>query len=342
MMHANTDITVRLPRTYSVDLLERDLQTLREVPTAPQPGPYHKGEWTGIALYSMGGKDSVFPSAPGMDRYQETESLRRTPYFKKILDDLECPKEVVRLLFLPPSGHIKDHFDFHTNFQFGLLRLHIPILTHPDVVFTIDGQRMNWKAGELWYGDFSRVHSVLNNSQIVRVHMVIDVQINDFVLSLFPPDFVERRRAQGISMTREPIPASEAELRRFICDFRIPGELMPMFVIGKPLSTLAKGAVASVRLMGGELTILINNEPAFRLERISDDAFSISGLPPGITLQFQERDHVMREVALNLKGLPKDLYSARLGMLQRAPIAQRRVALPVLAASSSPYPGRAD
>ena len=340
-MHADTDITVRLPRTYSVDLLERDLQTLRGVPTAPQPGPYHKGEWTGIALYSMGGKDSVFPSAPGMDRYQETESVRRTPYFKKILDDLECPKEVVRLLFLPPGGHIKDHFDFHTNFQFGLLRLHIPILTHPDVIFTIDGQRMNWKAGELWYGDFSRVHSVLNNSQIVRVHMVIDVQINDFVLGLFPADFVERRRAEGISMTHQPLPASEAELRRFICDFRIPGELMPMFVIGKPLSTLTKGAVASVRLMGGELIISINNEPAFRLERISDDAFSISGLPPGITLQFQERDHAVREVALNLKGLPKDLYSARLGMLQGSPISQRRVALPVVAASNSAYQGQA-
>jgi hypothetical protein len=114
---------------------------------------------------------------------------------------------------------------------------------------------------------------------------------------------------------------------------------MPIFVIGKPLSTLIKGAVASVRLMGGELAISINNEPAFRLERISEDVFGISGLPPGITLQFQERDHVMREVALNLKGLPKDLYSARLGMLQGSPISQRQVALPVVAASSSAYPG---
>jgi len=342
MLPSNRDVAVRLPRTYSVDLLERDLQVLREVPTAPQPGPYHKGEWTGVALYSMGGRDSVFPSAPGMDHYQETENLRRTPYFKNILDDLECPKEVVRLLFLPPGGHIKDHFDFHTNFQFGLLRLHIPIRTHPDVAFVIDGQRMNWKAGELWYGDFSRVHSVLNNSQIVRVHMVIDVQINDFVLSLFPADFVERRWAEGISTTHAHIPACEAELRRFICDFRIPGELMPMFVIGKPLSSLARGAVASVRLMDGELTILIDNEPAFRLERISNDGFSISGLPPGITLHFRQTSHVVREVALNLKGLPKDLYSARLGMLQGSPISERRVALPVVAASSPAYLGRAD
>jgi Aspartyl/Asparaginyl beta-hydroxylase len=328
-----TDAAVRLPRTYDVDLLLRDFRALSGVPTAPQPGPYHKGEWTGIALYSMGGKESVFPSSPGMDRYQETEQLRRAPYFKQILDELECPKEVVRILFLPPAGHIKDHFDFHTSFQFGLLRLHIPIVTHPDVAFIIDGQRMNWKAGELWYGDFSRVHSVKNDSQIVRIHMVIDVQINDFLLGLFPKDFIERRRAEGISMTREPMPASEAELRKFVCDFRIPGEFMPMFVIGKPLSTLARGAVASVRLVDGKLMVLLNNEPAFRLERMAEDTFSISGLPPGITLQFQEQSNAVREVGLDLKGLPKDLYSARLGMFQGPSIDERRVSLPLVSAA---------
>src|SRR5262249_33508631 len=150
----------------------------------------------------------------------------------------------VRILFLPPGGHIKDHFDFHTNFQFGLLRLHIPIITHPDVHFIIDGERVTWAAGELWYGDFSKVHSVKNDSPLVRTHMVIDVQVNEFLLSLFPEDFVARRRSEGISLTRESMPASESELRRFICDFRIPGALMPMFVIGKPLPTLAKGATA--------------------------------------------------------------------------------------------------
>src|SRR6266581_4426871 len=286
-------VTLRLPRTYDVAQLVRDLQVLRDVKAAPQPGPYHAGEWTGIALHSMGGKDSVFPSAAGMDRYEETETLKRAPYFKHVLDDLKCPKEVVRILFLPPGGHIKDHFDFHTSFQFGLLRLHIPIVTHSDVVFIIDGQRMLWNPGELWYGDFSKVHSVKNDSQIVRVHMVIDVQINDFVLSLFPSDFVERRRSEGISITKDPMPASESELRRFACDFRIPGEFMPMFVIGKPLSSLAKGASAAVRLIEGKLTVLIDNAPAFHLERMSDDIFAISGLPPGMTLQLKHENHVV-------------------------------------------------
>ena len=40
---------IRLPRNYD------DLESLCEVRRAAQPGPYHKGEWTGIALHSMGG-----------------------------------------------------------------------------------------------------------------------------------------------------------------------------------------------------------------------------------------------------------------------------------------------
>lgn len=322
-------VAIRLPRSYDVDRLIRDLQVLRDIKAAPQPGPYHQGEWTGIALYSMGGKQSVFPSAAGTEYYRETEELQRTPYFKQILDELRCPKEVVRILFLPPGGHVKDHFDFHTSFPFGLLRLHIPIITHPDVAFVIDGERVRWNAGELWYGDFSKVHSVKNDSAIVRVHMVIDVQINDFVLSLFPEDFIERRRAEGISITTDPIPASETELRRFTCDFRIPGEFMPMFVIGKPLATLAKGATAAVRLHDGKLTVMIDNAPAFCLERLSDDIFGISGLPPGMTLQLIRENHVVRKVVLHMKGLPKDLYSARLGIFRGPAMSAQSVSLPV-------------
>src|SRR5438270_2359387 len=116
MSSADSDYAVRLTRTYNPELLVRDLKILSDVPTAPQPGPYHKGEWTGIALHSMAGKDSVFPSSPGMDMYQETANLQRTPYFRQILRELECPKEVVRILFLPPGGHIKNHFDFQTSF----------------------------------------------------------------------------------------------------------------------------------------------------------------------------------------------------------------------------------
>jgi hypothetical protein len=67
---------------------------------------------------------------------------------------------------------------------------------------------------------------------------------------------------------------------------------------------------------------------------MSEDTFSISGLPPGITLQFQEQSNAIREVGLDLKGLPKDLYSARLGMFQGPSIDQRRVTLPLVSAAA--------
>ncbi len=88
--------------------------------------------------------------------------------------------------------------------------------------------------------------------------------------------------------------------------------------------------MASVRLIEGKLAVLFDNQPAFRLERISSDTFGISGLPPGMTLQFKEDSNTVREVVLNMKGLPKDLYAARLGKFQGASLDERRVSLPVV------------
>jgi hypothetical protein len=104
-----------------------------------------------------------------------------------------------------------------------------------------------------------------------------------------------------------------------------------MFIIGKPLASLAKGAHAGVRLIDGRLTVLIDNAPAFRLQPIAENSFGISGLPSGMTLQFKLQNHVVRDVVLQMKGLPKDLYSARLGIPRGPSVDQQRVSLPVSA-----------
>src|SRR5262249_38667979 len=157
--------------------------------------------------------------------------------------------------------------------------------------------------------------------------------------SLFPPDFIERRRAEGIAMCREPLSASEAELRRYTCDFQLPGELMPIFTIGRTLFDLSRGARASVRLIDGALVTLLDGEPAFRLDKIAgEDLFAVAGLPPGITIRFRT-DGRVREVIVNLKGLPKDLYFARLGKARGDIVADRTIALP--AVDSSPVAAHA-
>jgi hypothetical protein len=48
-----------------------------------------------------------------------------------------------------------------------------------------------------------------------------------------------------------------------------------------------------------------------------------------MTLELKRQNQVVREVMLHMKGLPKDLYSARLGILRGPMIAEQSISLPV-------------
>jgi len=56
-------------------------------------------------------------------------------------------------------------------------RTHIAVITEPNVIFTVGGESKNMKEGEIWEINNQRVHSVDNNSDIDRVHFIIDYQI---------------------------------------------------------------------------------------------------------------------------------------------------------------------
>lgn len=326
------DVAVRLPRTFDPERLKRDLEAVRHIELAKQPGPYHNGEWKGIALHSQGGRQSAHPGYAGLEGYAPTEALDHTPYLREILDGLACPKRVVRLLTLPPDVEIEEHTDAWANFQCGTLRLHIPIVTHPDVVFVIDGERVTWKEGEFWWGDFSRPHWLRNESPITRVHMVIDVEINDFSLSLFPDDFVARRRSEGegIATHREPIPTTAAELAPYVCDFQMPSEVMPLFGGGRKLTDLTGGARGSLRVEGERLIALLDDKPSFALQRVAEDTFAVVGQTSGVMVEFRRAAGRVSGVDLVLKGLPEDLYAAQLGYQQGPLIAKRRVPFPLV------------
>jgi len=49
-----------------------------------------------------------------------------------------------------------------------------------------------------------------------------------------------------------------------------------------------------------------------------------------MTFQFKEDSNTVREVVLDMKGLPKDLYAARLGKFQGPSLDERRVSMPVV------------
>ena len=298
------DTAIRLPLTYDPERLRLDLQATRPFARVPQFGVYHNGDWTGVSLCAEGGdayttRTGIVPTGQA---FAYTDVIRHTPYFQEILDGLRCPKRAVRLLHLPPGGRIERHSDPPLSFQHGILRLHIPIVTHPDVVFVVGDQRYVWNAGELWWGNFALPHYVYNESPIERVHMVLDVEITDFVLSLFPEDFRQAQSSAGISMHREPIALGAAELATLSCEVQIPAGVLPV-------PGLEQGASASVRGQGQELVMMLPDRLLFRLQPVAQTEFRVVGWSSGVTIHFDLASGKVSAAELIVRGLPKTFLS---------------------------------
>ena len=191
-------VAVRLARTYDAARLRADLDSLAGVADHAQPGPYHDGGWRGIALYALGGRaDCLVAGGLGDWRFRPTDALERTPYVRSVLAGLPCRKRAVRLLSLRAGGRVEEHDDPELGFATGIIRLHVPIVTHPDVELVIGGERCDWSAGELWWADFSERHHATNHSPERRVHLVIDAWLDPALEALFPAAVVRERRDAG-------------------------------------------------------------------------------------------------------------------------------------------------
>lgn len=316
----------RLPLVFDPVRLAQDVSRLEGLSRLPQPGPYHKGEWTGIALYSTGGVQSAAPAFPSLFPYQFTADAAHAPYLCEILSSFPFPLHVVRVLRLQAGGLIRAHFDFDTTFQFGLVRLHIPLQTNPDVEFLIAGRRYDMRVGELWYGDFSQLHEVANRGNAARLHAVVDAELNDELLRLLPDDYVEQQARLGPLSKHRPELNRTDELDSFECRFFVPGTVLPLLVLGS-LSELVAGATASIRCAEKALVLLLNDKPYCRLIRVDETEFVFTGFPPGCFLRLHRSASVVTAATLVVRGVQQDLVSARVGIVRGKRVPERLIEL---------------
>lgn len=99
-----------------------------------------------------------------------------------IISDLEKIYDGVRANVLLIKLKAKESIPLHEDSGDYLMlsrRNHIPIITTGDVVFGVGGDRINMKAGECWEINNFRFHWVDNNSEIDRVHLLIDIMPNE-------------------------------------------------------------------------------------------------------------------------------------------------------------------
>lgn len=74
---------------------------------------------------------------------------------------------------LPAGAAIPSHRDAHPSFALAH-RIHVPVITNPDVVFIIGQTRIHTRAGWAFEIDNRQSHSVANRGQEDRVHLIFD------------------------------------------------------------------------------------------------------------------------------------------------------------------------
>lgn len=102
-----------------------------------------------------------------------TPWLAAMPYTRQILAGFGVVWSRSRLMRLAPGARVPEHADINYHWH-TRVRLHIPVLTRPQVRFHCDGESVHMASGEAWIFDNWRRHHVENGSDADRIHLVAD------------------------------------------------------------------------------------------------------------------------------------------------------------------------
>lgn len=102
-----------------------------------------------------------------------TRWLVAMPYVRQVLAGFGVVWSRSRLMRLAPGASVPDHADINYHWH-TRVRIHIPVLTWPEVRFHCGGESVHMAAGEAWIFDNWRRHRVENNAGNERIHLVAD------------------------------------------------------------------------------------------------------------------------------------------------------------------------
>ena len=176
---------LKLPFCFDERRLGADLAKIREGEwiAHANTSAYEK-DWRCVPLRSVEGRSDNILSIDGVN-YRDSEILSRCPYFREVIDSFQCEKTSVRLMEMGPGSTIKLHKDRGTSFEGGTARIHVPIMTAPAVLFTVEDEDVHFSVGNAWYLNASCLHGVRNESDIPRIHLMLDCVVNPWLEKIF-------------------------------------------------------------------------------------------------------------------------------------------------------------
>ena len=163
-----------------------------------QIAPYKNNNiWTALSLHGYGPnpsdiyKPGFVKSDKNIGSKLEWTSLANEPVMspiREIISRLPCQFERIRFMKLAAGKSLRKHNDnIDQDIESKkIVRIHIPIRTNSEVVFTMyendedeRGERLNLEVGRFYYLDVTKPHSVSNNSSEDRYHLVVDCYMNE-------------------------------------------------------------------------------------------------------------------------------------------------------------------
>jgi hypothetical protein len=157
----------RLPVRFDAERLSEEVAALPGSAWAMHPNEIQGNSSLRLISVNGGENDEV----DGVMR--PTPHLAQSPYIRQVLASFGVVWSRSRLLKLAPFAGVPQHADINYHW-FNRVRLHIPIVTHPDVRFYCGNEVVHMARGEAWIFDNWRLHRVENPVDAERIHLVAD------------------------------------------------------------------------------------------------------------------------------------------------------------------------
>jgi len=120
-------------------------------------------------LVSSAGDDAEGRDPP----LAKTRWLNASPYLEQVLRSFGTVLGACRLMCLDAGARVPAHSDIRYYWR-KRTRIHVPIITSPKVRFFCGDAVVHMAAGESWIFDNWQRHSVVNDSENKRIHLVVD------------------------------------------------------------------------------------------------------------------------------------------------------------------------
>jgi len=187
---------IRLPFRFDSDQLQRELGELNENAWMAHPSRMQGN--AAVPLVSHQGKDNDDFAGQMLP----TKHLLSCQYIQQVIANFDEVIARSRLMRLAPGAEVSKHVDFNYHW-YSRVRIHIPITTNPGVTFYCGDAQTHMRSGECWIFDSWRPHRVTNESDQMRVHLVVDTtgsskfwQLVETMAQHAPsfdePDFIEQ------------------------------------------------------------------------------------------------------------------------------------------------------